>query len=607
MKRHMDLPSQSSIRLPRTALSVILILADVFAVYLAVVAPRPFSVYETDIEADYYWNAQRIHAGLPVLGLYHPGTPVYYLSAALLRLRGSDLEKAQGFFLAGRTLQALLVAPVLCAFVLLVLRDVAGGVRALALATLLAWPSFFSSLDYFGSTFFATAGTLISLAFFWRYLQQPERARELAFTGLALGAALAAKMSAGPVAVAMVSALVSAAVLRQLASRREKNSPSVGMGLVREMVLLGATAGTMFVVLTLPVIKRFPVVIATAASRLDAAAVPASIASFRGLLHDLLLYNPLFSVLLLVVVAVFLIVLPGSISRVWRSPSPEAWAALREGLLCAWLLAAFGYALYACSVDVVPNGDPGVLLRNVGPTALCIPFLLLFLWSASAGTRAFLAKDAVKTAAIAIAISAVALSLGANHRMRRAMMQRVTESATAEQQALAALHVQTGGRVAVDTSSMPLGDMGFCLWGNGQYGGGVRDAELLKKYRPYVYFRFRETVLSAVPLVVAQPGLIGRLKSWRRRYLPSLTHDPLQPTGGTLIAGEGQDSNLGAIAYPQWEWGRWSDGQRALLHQEIVKRWGEPTVRLQKVGGTDWVFLTGLKTQSEGTLAQEKR
>ena len=136
-------------------------------------APRPYNRFEDDIETDYYWNPQRIHAGLPVLGLYHPGTPIYYLGGGLLKLSGPEPDNVQRFMLIGRGLQMFVSVLSLIAFSLIALRRASLGVAALAMTLVIAWPSFLEYYDYFGSTFFVAAVGLITMALFWSYLESP--------------------------------------------------------------------------------------------------------------------------------------------------------------------------------------------------------------------------------------------------------------------------------------------------------------------------------------------------------------------------------------------------------------------------------------------------
>ena len=131
-------------------------------IYGALISPRPYYyTQEIDIEHDYYYNARLINAGLPLRNFHHPGTPIYSLGAGILKVSGAAPDQAQRFFTISHLLVVLLCAVSIAIFVGITLKRIPWGVSLLAVASIVAWPTFLTYLDHYGAEAFIVVREIV--------------------------------------------------------------------------------------------------------------------------------------------------------------------------------------------------------------------------------------------------------------------------------------------------------------------------------------------------------------------------------------------------------------------------------------------------------------
>ncbi len=161
--------------------------------------PRPYYVFETDIEPDYYYNARLVLDGQPT-GLHHPGTLIYYLGALVLKMTGTELDHTQQFLNACYLVVAAASIGGLLIFWRRLLQDMPLGIGALTLVLAMAWPTWLNYSNYFGADSFTLAVGLPVSALLWRLFATPHHKSWwlFALTGASLGLALSIKMTFVP-------------------------------------------------------------------------------------------------------------------------------------------------------------------------------------------------------------------------------------------------------------------------------------------------------------------------------------------------------------------------------------------------------------------------
>ncbi|HEY4930151.1 MAG TPA: hypothetical protein VII23_01160 [Terriglobales bacterium] len=468
---------------------------------------------------------------------------------------------------------------------------------ALALTLVVALPSFLVYYDYFGSTFFVAAVGLPALALFWSSLECPAERPLLKqlFSGLGIGICLAIKMSFLPIAIAVFLSLAISESISLVVNWRARNFPAA-LAVYQPLVLMTVAAVVAFVISTFPVLNRLYLILLIAFSRGD---IAPDFAEIGPLLRWVLAFSPLYTLLVIVTFLSFLFVAIQMLARLIAQKhselgSRESLSSLAAFLFCAMGLAQLIYA-FGLSAREGLGRSVGVTIRNVWPTALVLPFLILFvnLSRRRGAIRAY--RPAWTIAAVAFSIATIGFAVTENLNERRATLAYEQQLSDGLQSVLQRLYLQSGKRVAVDPASMSVGDPGFLLWGNNSYGGGVLDEELLRRYPHIVTFRLREVLLLAPQLdevsLSESRGVRRNLRELRRQYFPGLTHDPVQPTRPDLIPFESTDASIGAIVFPTWEWEKRPKPLQTYLTDRIVRQWGIPRVRRETVAGVEWMIL----------------
>ncbi len=550
-----------------------------FTCYTTFIAPRPYYVTDIDSEQDYYYNAQLAGHGLP-LSVHHPGTPIHILGGVILAGVGEGLQHTQQFHDVAYLAAALATALAMALFVALAMRDEPFGVAFLALACVVAWPTTLTYLNNFGADSFIVAAGLPPLACFWRSLERPlERARSALFwTGIGLGVCLTVKMTFAP----LVAAIGAAVVVRSWR----------GAGRTRDVLhgvlplAAGFAAG--YLIATIPIWGRLTLVWWRLFQRPDV--VPQG----EGLLPDIVTSlgvmwaaNPP-----LVCVTVGGLVLAGVIACravLAKGTKRAELDYVAGGVFLAVLGLGFAYTA-AASATIMPDAEPGVRLRNMSPTALIIPFALLFCarWLRPRVTAA--AQLGLTALAIAMLVLGIRRHTAARAEFIQARERRIEATQTRIDQL-----VEGNRRVAFWTGwdQDYLGPASFHFWGNYRYANHAFDSVLAKYFPKYAYLRLRNIARQADPLPVSRSrSRYGRLGEMYWSFQGWLLRDrPGYRELDEAISGQSEHVPISAVVVPTRELAEIPSLGVAGLTALVKAAYGEPRVWTENVAGIEWLIL----------------
>jgi hypothetical protein len=606
------------------AVAATLFLLFVYSVFLS---PRPYFVTEIDIEQDYYYNARVISDGWTVASSHHPGTPIYYLGALVLRVTGPSLDHTQRFFHWCYVLVALATAAALIAFRRVAAAGSSIGVAALASALIVVWPPFLTYSNRFGSDSFVVALGLPTLAFFWRALRgSGERhRRDLFFSGAGAGACLATKMSFVPV----VGALLLASSLhsfRFLRAARERQEPRTPTWRERWMVLCAFPVGlsVAYLVLTAPILLRLPDVWINTFRRREA--YPPTSEAFAALARSgwlLATCNPAFAAAILGIAAAWIALL--LVARAWRRRRPadaldrDAVDSFSGHVLVAIMLCAFLYTLAASALvtpaasnpGVWPQGaEAGIRLRNVSPSALVLPFLVLdgerLVQRLRAGRR-FRGQALVWIASLSV----LAWGFVSFGQARRAFVKNHLDRIAATREKIVPEDAAHGRTAFWTGASMDyLGDLSFHFWGNYRYARGLFDEELLRRYPRVTFFGGLREMARGRLAPTASPDGPARIQHsrfgpfgdmiWRWNRAGQIPERKQELFAGETAGG----ARLSQITIPTAEMDvELGPSSESRLLTVLRERLGDVSVRKEAIAGRDWLFLTpgGERPRTEGT------
>jgi hypothetical protein len=332
---------------------------------------------EDDSENAVYYSARLLYAGQPIDQITHPGTPIYYLAYLIMLVSGPDFEAVQHFFDLSHFAVSVLTAAALCALVWMLLEDFAIGVSVLALASIVTWPSFLTYLDYFEGDSFVVAFGLPTIAIFWSNLengQSPNKIK-LLLCGIGLGLCLATKLGFVPVGVALFVAC-SIQVVRSRIANAEKWTA---------LLMLPMGAALTFLVFPAPIFGRLPNTILITLYRPDTRPpswdVPGSFLKTFGLLLKVslsltvLIIAATLAFLYLIATRVYRHMMASQNAESYRVAGREVFDYVSGGVFLSLMLLSFVYTMAASARG---GGNPGMLLKNVYPSALVFPFLILY-------------------------------------------------------------------------------------------------------------------------------------------------------------------------------------------------------------------------------------
>lgn len=563
--------------------------------YLDFVVPRPFGISYIDAENAIFYAASLLYSRQPLFFVSHPATPIYYLTYGLLLLTGSAPNSVQQFLTLSHLVVALLSAFSLWFFVRTCLRNTSFGMSAIVIATIVAWPSFISFMDYLDTVSFVIPFGLPLVSLFWSNLENghsPNATKSL-LTGVVLGLCLATKLSFLPVAFAIVIA----SLIQIVPSVRSHTTQ-----LLKVLALTVAAAGT-FLLLTLPIFDRLP---NTFLNLVDTRpSLSESWVSFVSATTLLLKSSLPLTLVVLVVFALFLFLFTTRIfASIYKGHSnnqmEDNFTFIGGGVFVLLMIAALVYTFGTSG----PGFEPGIHLRNSAPAALAFPFLLLLcnrLLSRKIGrdiTESAIAQVILVTTAIVIVAVPFVLYL----RTRQEFITTRTQTVTQTIKRLDELRTPET-RIAFwdDSATGLLGEVDFHFAGNYEYGADYFDQTLLREYPNFTFFR-----LSQLPRLIEEsthgkpeprePGAsFGRLGVIWRTLFPS----SVVTRTDELVAGENSGVKVSLIASPASEFydrieGISEDQVFALINQ----RFGKARKWKESIAGIEWVLIEVSNTPS---------
>jgi len=561
----------------------------VFFVYTNLISPRPYYTLEYDIEPDYYYNARLINSGQSPDGVHHPGTPVYYLGALILRLTGTDLDRTGLFFDYSHLVTLLLTATALVFFVRVALRHVQPGFGLLVLASIVAWPSFLTFGEYFGADAFVIAAGLPTIALFWEELRRPSppRSRVYLLVGAGLGLCLAIKLSFLPVAVALV--IVSWANI--LSAHRSARGMRT---LVLQSAIVPAGAVAVFLVTTAPIMGRLAEVPQHFIDHGQLEGLSVS-GFFSAVIWFAQAAMPYFVML---VASVFLYVAL-AIDHVRTRTSTSMTAAVKTvtrsyrtgyltgGAFVLLMLLAVVYLMAQSEVwasvpaaDVggwIPREtDPGLVLRQMWPCALGIPFLLLYCYH-NARTRwpsIRLDRLCFQIAFFLVGLVIVGWALAIRIDLRESLIAQDRQSVDATTATISELTLPyTKAAIGGLDYGGSIGEPSFHLWGNYRFAGGRFDTEVLDRYPMFTLFKRFDDIEAALD----------------RSGTGSPDRKP------DIVTGESQGIDVSLIGFPTRHYEYLLKPEGSIAEPELLallqRRFGTTTVLRRSIAGIEWVFL----------------
>jgi hypothetical protein len=556
------------------------------ACYVTFIDPRPYYVTEIDAEQDYYYNAKLILSGLPTT-VHHPGTPVQYLASMLLAINGQGLEVVQRFFNSAYLTIAVLTALALLAFGALVGRRSSAGMMAIAFALILAWPSVLTYLTFLGADSFIVAVGIPTLALFWRSLERRERPEYplLVLGGAGIGVCLAVKMSFVPVAVALLAGYATRAI------RSAQGRP---------LAVVGAGAFAGYLIAIAPVLDRVGVIWFRTASRPDVVPAGGSLraewSSSMGLLAErapgwLLLFGAAF------VVVIALLVRRGAFRPVVRDPTTPADFDFVAGVVFLGLmLLGFGYTA-AAATTITPGAEAGIRLRNITPSVLMAPFLVLIAERLTADRpRGRASPPFRELLLVGVGALAVLWSFSGFLRARRDFVEQHRRRIAITEARLASL--APTGRIAYWTESSQdyLGEPAFHFWGSYRYANQAYDGLLLRWFPRYTLLRLRNMGRTYQQATASEStsssSRYGRLGDLYWRIRKSLTTDrPHYSSFPGLLAGEGTTGPITAVAFPEEELNEIQDMGEGELVARLHRALGVLPPSRENVAGVSWLLF----------------
>jgi hypothetical protein len=594
-------------------LGPLLLMPFVAFLYVTYAAPRPFHAAEDDPEHNTYYNARLLSAGQPIYQLAHPGTPVYYGAFLIMTVVGHAPDRVQHFFTICRLLWSVLTAFSLGFFGWLCLRRLPVGVSALAVSLLLTWPSFLLYIDYFDPNCLTVAFGLPTIALFWSGLRDDGGLSfwGLLACGLGLGLCLATKLTFLPVAFAMIVTVV----------LRTWRSSSPDPRACARLLSMPIGMALSFACLNAPILGRLPILIINTIEHPEAAvgrdALQALLRAWTALQDASLL------------LAIVTLVTAGAFVWVTLIRSGDPTPASREstlaevrmdtgrldltgaGVFLSLMLCGMVYTM-AGAGGIVEPAPPGHTLRNVHPTALALPFVVIYIYERSR-RRWMLGRVWGRVASAALVLTAglvVVSAVGTRIEGREAFIQAHATLAEQTQKRLETLR-EPNTRVAVWDGSPGslMGPPSFHFWGNYWYAHDYFDRELAETYPHFVFFRLREVPnlirgrqdslepagadTSAVP---ATPDSwfgwaarrIGR-RAWRRTF-----PEPYGPRTDEVVANEWSGERVSILAFPEdeevAELRGWGITESDFL-SFVQGRFGTPILWRESIGGVAWVLV----------------
>ena len=446
------------------------------------IKPRPYALQETDLENAYLYAGRLIAAGEEEIFMPHPGTPVQYLTALIIRVVGDDIHKTQDVFNAGYLIAGILNALAIALFILLLPRTVSVAPALLAATAIIIFPPFLFHLNYFGADSFILVPTLPAATLIWSGIIGYRRLSMslLIIAGILLGLGCAIKLTVAPLTLALALSVLPM-LWRDI---RDKRAPWYAP------IVLPCVAVVAFALFTLPSAQYYPQLINYVFHSTES-----SLSSIFALLNALIflareatLFMNLFMLALFAAAAMSVIFvrrfsLIALLHHLWG-----------PGLFYVLLAAVFVHAAHAVVIEPIYI-DAGVVLRYLLPGYLLVPFLLLGIF-----THATDWQYTHRTECLAVCLSIFAFipAIVSHGNLRSYSIAWRGEMAQFLEEFIREHVPPSDGRIALWNSGMNndgsvFPEASFHFFGNSKFGRHHFDKEILAAFPEVTYFNERVT------------------------------------------------------------------------------------------------------------------
>jgi hypothetical protein len=573
-----------------------------YLIFIFCINPRPYYIHllGEDLQHNFYYNALLLHSGYSISAIdsFHPGTPIYYLSSWLYSLSNSSFDSTQRFFNIAYIMVAFLTSVSLLIFARLTLSEVSFSASLFIFATLLSWPPIMTYIDHYGSTSFVMPLALVSTALFWTMLdpgRHPTRSKHL-FLGAILGFALAVKLSFTPLVIAILVASFSNLLIT--APKGHRSFP----------LLLCAPLSTIssFVFFNMPIFTRLPSLFVSTFLRSNVRPQGSDyFASFYTSFISLMDSSPSFLAAFLITVIILLISLRRTHATTCSTQKPPLFDFVSAFIFVGLLFAGFVYTM-ACAYGP-PAADQR--FRNVTPTIMFLPYLQLL--ALKLINRSVIVTKRFKLyCGLSIGfVSLLMILFSVHNQFHRRQLSIDNRAATIERtKAVLEGSASPGSRIAIyddEDSGGYLGEVSFHLYGNHNYGDGVFDEALLKRFPKYAYFRLREvdTIFkteNSYPSI-AKDSVDPAPKQTKSKlyimmrdlYFSWLSHFPqrTRKKSNELVDGEQFGLRISIIAFPTDNLDRLGETSVSDLLKLIENHFGPCRATLKSLEGVQWCII----------------
>jgi hypothetical protein len=373
-----------------------------------------------------------------------------------------------------------------------------------------------------------------------------------------------------------------------------------------------------FFLLTIPILSRLPSTLLSVFQSGDVHPYSRDAAKllvlFLGNFKLLLTNSPPFALLMVGAVLVFIYhlktslrtILSPAIRRVDSAHSQSFDFLSGAAFLCV-MISAFIYTFVCVQLQEDINSWT-LSLRNVGPSALFLPFLLLYCYRLNTVKQKASMVGANKThkiwviAGIGIIIWSIALNV---HLRRRdmAQYQTVTQPTIERLERLS----QPGKRIAFWDGSPGglMGEASFHFWGNYRYAGSVYDNLLLQEFPKYTYLRLRD--IKAIATIENHPvsGNTRKEKFFqaiKRSRLYTIARSiyhrlqgplPYKKITEEIVTGESSEkTRISIIAFPESETVELGPITLEEMLTLVRSRFGPARMWKESIQKTRWVIIS---------------
>ncbi|MDA0798941.1 MAG: hypothetical protein O2826_01370 [Chloroflexi bacterium] len=560
----------------------------VFVVATTFIWERPYHVMPPGWEQDYYYSGQLILDEWRPDSVWHPGTPVQYLSAVILAFVGTSLSQTQVFFNVAYMAAGLALIAGGGVFVGLVLKSKGFVVSLVCLSLIALWTPTLAFMGIWHVEALSVPLALVLWSLLWRALASGDVSRRSLIT---IGAVAGLAVSVKGTFVVLVVIVLGGVMLHLLILGSAQ--PHLRRTVLR-VLALPLIAALSFLVFTAPVLPRLYVFLERTV--LTWRANPRGSFDYFGGLTDLLAQAPIFTVLaggLTLALVVFVAI---QANRARAAGGRLTLAGLDQHLM----LGAIGLALMAVVVMSPTIGASGVgaeavrglNLRQLTPMMIAVVFVPVLVVQTQFGKVMGLRSGRLSAAVAGVALMLVVSGTLVEFVSHRAGQVAASEEGMSELIAELAETGVDGYRIAsASWGGGFLGEAEFHLSGSDLFAGGDYTQEVVASFPKYTLLDLR-VAIDLAGYSPPDPSDVGLLKgplqnlweSWKRTF-------PGKAPTGELYSGLNSGVRISHVIYKLHGLPRYTDDPERDLRFTIETLYGIASERVIHAGGEDWVVL----------------